>query len=885
MNRQNREMLDRAADAVRATEPDPEEVRRAADRVWARLAAESGIESASPVHRAAGAAAAIDGCGDVQAQIPALLAGELPASRRLLIEDHTRECVPCRRALIAARTGKPAHTAAPRRSALASGSRRHWMPLAAAIIALVAIAGWFATDGLFAGEVAQVAQADGLLLGLDGSAEGGIAPLAVGTMIDTGKAFRTGKGSTAVVRLKDGSEVELGERTQVSIRERRRGTTVHVDRGQVIVEAADQRQKHLFVATGDALVSVTGTIFSVEHGVRGSRVGVVEGEVRVDAGGREVVLHPGQQTTSRDSLAPVPVSRQVAWSRNVDRYLGMLAELQGLQRELAARVAPADTRYESALAPFVPADTFAYVAIPNLSTTIDQSWQIFRERLATSPTLAEWWGERQASGEAAEIDGAISRLTALGSHLGDEVVVALPGSEDGDPDHLLVLAEVANPDAFAAAIEAELSRVATEHGDAGDEVTVVRDLAELSGAEAGLIVWVSADGVMAASDSADTLAAFGAARAAGGSGFASTALGEAVARGYADGTQWLLAVEIGMAVAGEVERDPEFAATGFDDVERLIVEYWDEGERSVMSAELAFAGERQGIASWLAAPAPMGSLDFVSADAHAAAAFVVKEPSAMLEDLFAIAGSDDPELARLENEIGLSLRDDVAAPLGGEVAFALDGPFLPKPAWKAVIEVYDPARLQHTIEVAAARLNDRLREEGEQEVTLSSQQAGGRTWHRVETRVAGFSWTYVDGYLVAAPSRALIERALDQRAAGTTLPASSRFRQLLPRDARADFSALFYQNVGPLLEPVAGGVSTFGEGLSDSQRQTLTSLIENAEPTVAYAYGEPDRVVFAGTGPGGPFGLGFGALSGFGGMAMMGDVMEDAAEQQAAAAN
>ncbi|HUO86099.1 MAG TPA: FecR domain-containing protein, partial [Thermoanaerobaculia bacterium] len=350
MNRQNREMLDRAAEAVRQTQPDPEAVRRAAERVWARLATEAGGEgiAARGTTRSADTLGSIAGCADVQALIPALLAGELPAARRLLIEDHTRECVPCRRALIAARTGRPVG-GAPRRSATATRSRR-WMPLAAAVIAFVAVAGWFATDGLFAGDVAMVAQADGILLGLDGSAAGGVAPLAIGTMIGAGDTFRTGKGSTAVVRLEDGSEVELAERTQVSIRERRRGTTVHVDRGAVIVEAADQRQKHLYVTTADALVSVTGTIFSVEHGVRGSRVGVVEGEVRVDAGGREVVLHPGQQTTSRASLAPLPVARQVAWSRNVDRYLALLGELEGLRRELAQRVPPAASRYDSRLA-------------------------------------------------------------------------------------------------------------------------------------------------------------------------------------------------------------------------------------------------------------------------------------------------------------------------------------------------------------------------------------------------------------------------------------------------------------------------------------------------------------------------------------------------------
>ncbi|HEX2165038.1 MAG TPA: FecR family protein, partial [Thermoanaerobaculia bacterium] len=750
--------------------------------------------------------------------------------------------------------------------------------LAAAVALAVGAAGWFATDGMFAGEVAAIADVDGLLLTLDDDAPGGVEPLAAGTMLDAGQAVRTGKGSTAVVRLTDGSLVELAERTEMSVRSRRRGTIIEVERGAVIVEAADQRPKQLFVATADAEVRVTGTIFSVQHGVRGSRVGVVEGEVRVDAGGREVVLHPGDETTSRAALAPVPVSRQVAWSRNVDRYVAMLEELDALRREIAQRVAPAESRFESALVPLVPADTFLYAAIPNLSATVGESWTIFQERLAESPTLAEWWAERQADGDAAHIEDALARLTDLGGQLGDEVVVTFGARGEGEGgESLLVLAEVANPDAFADALAAEAAR----HDGDDDELVIVRDLAELSGDEDGLVVWVSDAGWMAAGGR-ERLDAFAAAAAAGGSGFADGELGQAVARAYADGTQWLLAFDLAQTIGAEAASDEELAATGFGDAERLVVESWGEGDRTVMSAELGFAGERRGIASWLAAPAPMGSLDFVSADAHLAAAFVVKEPSAMLDDVLAIAGGDeDHELAEVEAEIGLSLAEDVAAPLGGEIALAVDGPFLPEPSWKAIVEVYDPARLEHTIEVAVARINDRLRQEGQPELTLAREEDGGHVWHRLEGRSFGVSWVTVDGYMVIAPSKALLERTLDQRAAGATLAASGRFRELLPRDARTHFSALFYQNLGPVLAPVADGLSSMGgDGMTEEQRRTLAALVADAEPTVAYAYGEPDRVIFAGTGPGGPFGIAIPAVGGIGGLGLYG-ALEEAAAQQA----
>ncbi len=44
-------------------------------------------------------------CEDFQAEIPAYVAGTLTEARALLVGDHTRECVPCRRALMDHRSG------------------------------------------------------------------------------------------------------------------------------------------------------------------------------------------------------------------------------------------------------------------------------------------------------------------------------------------------------------------------------------------------------------------------------------------------------------------------------------------------------------------------------------------------------------------------------------------------------------------------------------------------------------------------------------------------------------------------------------------------------------------------------------------------------------
>lgn len=878
------ELLDRAVEAVRDDAPDAAAVRRAADRVWGELSTRTaGADDAE----AASAVESIESCDDYRALIPAYLAGELSPGRRLLLEDHSRECVTCRRALLAARSGEAEPAARPA-AERAVRPRRRWLPLAAAAAALVAAVavgallwgGW-----LGGGTVGTVASVDGSLLAVE-AAEGAMAPLSGGAVLAAGAPVRTAKGSHAVVRLGDGSQVEMAERTQIHVREGFGGATVYVDRGSVIVEAAEQRRGHLFVVTDEARVAVTGTIFSVQHGVKGSRVSVIEGEVRVRQGRDETVLHPGEQVTSRASLAAVPLEDEISWSRNVDRYTELLTELTALRREIARRVEPAELRFEGELASAVPADTRVYVALPNISESLAESYEVIRERMVESPMLAQWWDE-QTPAARAELERSIERLRGFGSYLGPEIVIALasaPG-QDGDPEELVMLATVERPDSFRVYLAEELERLEAEHGDGStDALVLVDDPAALGGDEEGLLLWLG-DGMLVASPRADRLQATLADLARGDSGFPATPLGESVAAAYADGTQWLLAADLAALVRREVAADAELADSGLGDVEHLVVERVDDGERATVTAALTFGAERRGIASWLAAPAPMGSLEFVSSEAHAAAAFVVKEPTALLDDLAAMADEGASDLQELESELGLSLRRDLAAPLGGEVAFALDGPFLPQPSWKLVLEVYDPGTLQHALETAAAEADRRLRAEGGAGVALTSETVDGRTYHRIGKvgEAGGVHYVYADGYLVAAPSRAVLQRTLDQRAAGDTLPRSARFRDLLPLDGRADFSALVFQHVGPLLSPLAGSLGRVaGSELSDEQLHALGELAQQTEPSLAYAYGEPDRILVAGTGPGGPFGLGLNALTGLGGLASMGEALSAAAAEGAA---
>ncbi|HSL81587.1 MAG TPA: hypothetical protein VLF66_02350, partial [Thermoanaerobaculia bacterium] len=112
-------------------------------------------------------------------------------------------------------------------------------------------------------------------------------------------------------------------------------------------------------------------------------------------------------------------------------------------------------------------------------------------------------------------------------------------------------------------------------------------------------------------------------------------------------------------------------------------------------------------------------------------------------------------------------------------------------------------------------------------------------------------YTYDDAYLVAAPSRALLAAALTARATGANLPATERFRSLLPTDGYANFSAVVYQDLGSRLAPLAGTLARMqqegGRELSAQERRTVERAAELSPPTLGYAYGEEDRILFAAT--------------------------------------
>lgn len=846
-------LLDSATAQIENTQPDPAVAEEAAARVWNRLAnAGHSATRAAEVEQ-------IDGCDDYQKLIPAYLDGELGDARRLLLEDHTRSCVPCRRALKSLREGKPLAVSPPVQStrprridAKRTAPRFSRWAMAAALIAGLGVSLLLTheLDPFGNPDSATVASLDGDLFRLSSASH---QPLAVGDVVREGQSIRTGREGGAVVELEDGSLVEMRARSEISIDESRRGTTIQLERGNVIVQAAKQRDRHLYVSTDDCLVSVTGTIFSVNHGTKGSRVSVVEGEVKVSYDGDEATLVPGDQVVTQNNLVTVPVADEIAWSRDVDHYLDLLEELTDLKRTLLQDVPRPGLRYASRLLDLMPDETVVYTALPNLGETVSETHRLLQERLANSPELAEWWAQQGQAGFQPMVEEVVGRLAELGDYLGSELVIGARLDAEAEIDGPLVLAELADPAGMLDFIERQLADAGEQMGEGFDgELIFVDDpFAAPSAGDDTILIWVHEDLLVGSGDGALLAQVASLVLEGTTNPFIGSPLYQDIASLYQDGVELMVAVDLATILAathdGGSEEAVSFEAVGIDNVRHLLAEQKRSPTHTNHRLTVGFDGDRHGIASWIAEPAPMGSLDFVSPEAKAVVAAVFKDPVAMLDDLAALQGEDDDGLSQVfelfRDRHGLDLRDDLASAFGGEVAFAIDGPLLPSPAWKLVLEVYDPATFQWAVEQGLAELNTDLRQRGEEPIVLEHDESGGRTFYRLPFEAMELHYTFVEGYLVATPSRALLDRALRFRESGYSIVDAPRFTALLPDDGRNNFSVVVYQDLGSTLGAIAERIA--GEALNEEQQQRVEALEAETSPLLGYAYADTDRITVA----------------------------------------
>jgi len=751
--------LERAVSEIRDAAVSDDVVEAAAARTWARLS-QPAVQPAEHIRS----------CSDFQSLIPEFRAGRLPEARALLLQDHLHECVACRRVFEGRVVAIPA-APAPR----VEPYMMRWA-VAAGLILAGGLVVWFSIvqSGPHAGR-AMVQAVNGNLYAVSPA---GLRVMKAGEDLPDGVEIRTALDSGATLALRDGSVVEMRERSGFSTSQAGDGITVHLDRGSVIVQAAKQRSGHFYVATADCRVAVTGTVFSVTAGVKGSRVSVLEGEVRVSHDNQEKILHRGQQTSTNATVDPVSLQEDLGWTHNA----AMLQQLAKLQIKLEQLPMP-KLRYSSRLLGLLPASTVFFASIPNLAEYLGQAQEVFRQQAEDSPELRGW-----LAGPGSAIEPMLGKLRSANEYLGEEIVVF------GTPE---------NP---APVFVAEAKR---------DGLT---DFLKRQGLP---IAVATRPGLVLFSPSPQALGT------ALDSSFPTTGFYKQIAHAYEEGAGLLLCADVAHLGAHPVSSGARY----------LIAGQKQTGGHIETRAAITFDGPRSGMAAWLAAPSPLGALDYISSDATFVSAFAVKNPGAILQE----AGADF-RLPALNASKG-------TAGLGGEVALALDGPAFPVPSWKLVAEVYDPAAFQAAVQQAVQQYDADAAARGGKPLRSGEETSDGRTDYFIAAGdpnpLTEAHYTFSSGYLIAAPTRALLTRALQVKSSGGNVTQAAAFTAMIPRDRYENFSAVVYQNLGNTLAPLA---SLLGAFQPQGRGQRPLPRLDNLKPFLIAAYGEPERITVAGSG-------------------------------------
>jgi len=774
--------LERALEAMRNENVDPEQLAGARDRIWEKLG-QPGLMA----------------CTEFEPGIRDYLAGNLAPNRRLLMEDHLSRCPRCRMQLTEL-TGERKVIAMPKARAFWRPRWQAWAAAAALLIGAALYLGRDRIDTMLApgGARASVASVNGTMYRLP---EG---VLQTGAAVAQDEVVRTGPGARAVLRLADGSLVDVNERSELFVRAAWSGQTIHLASGDIIVQAARQHRGRLRVETRDSVASVKGTVFAVSSGLAGTVVSVVEGSVAVAQPGVDVLLHPGEQAASKPALAR-SVQEAVSWSPDAEKYITLLASFARLEKEIAKLPTPA-LRTQPRLLPYLPANAVVYGALPNLGGTIRQAVTLAEQQSTENPTFREWWN----SSAGQDLKQLIDRIQTVTPLLGDEIVFVFSTSAPGGKDEIpLVVAEV------RPGRQAELASALEALGSQAGNPALPFNLTA---------------GALIISDSQEHLQwVLGHTGQEMDSPFAA-----AIAARYQRGAGWLLGMNMEPALLATTGGEGA-ELTGAQQMKYLFLE-----QREIQGVEenevtLTFKGPRMGMASWLASSGSSGAAEYLSSDAIFAIYASTREPRQLFAELTAQLSKLNPStggaFAEVDAKLGAGFANDLAAAFGTESALAVDGLSATGPVWVLAALVNNPTTLDNSflrlVDVFNAELTP---EEQSKRIAISRETVDGRAWITLKPGSLPLSvtWTYDRGYLVAASDRGAALRAIAARNGGSALVWSPAFQQQIPSSIGLHPSAFAWLNTKGTLEG-------------------LVALVPNPTIQKLVAERDPILVVFSGT--------------------------------------
>jgi uncharacterized protein (TIGR03435 family) len=205
-----------------------------------------------------------------------------------------------------------------------------------------------------------VESADGSLSRISGNT---VSLLHVGDTIQINEVIGSNGPGGAVIALEDGTRVEMRAHSRIAVENAADGKRIRLDGGSIIVNAAKQRNGHLYVRTKDVTVSVVGTVFLVRAEGEGSKVAVLEGKVRLQHAETEETLVQGEQVATLASMEQRPISSEITWSREAAVHAAQLQQ-SPVAFELAS-IKPADPANPRPMASrFYPGGRFTATDMP-----------------------------------------------------------------------------------------------------------------------------------------------------------------------------------------------------------------------------------------------------------------------------------------------------------------------------------------------------------------------------------------------------------------------------------------------------------------------------------------------------------------------------------------
>jgi hypothetical protein len=552
---------------------------------------------------------------------------------------------------------------------------------------------------------------------------------------------------------------------------------------------------------GGWIVLIATLLFTVS-------AGAVQGSAKTPPkGAQSQTARPSASTAKKKAPTNPKSDPDIAWLQDALKNPDLMKEVSHLTERLAKELQYPVVRTQSAVLPRLPQNTVFYAALPNVGPQLRQSLEIFRQELQGSAALRAFLQKNHLDASEPKVEDVIAKFGEFLDYLGDELIIT-GGLHGKDPNGVLI-AEIKKPGlrAFLERIDLEINGKSAEHVRIF-EPQQLEAATDHPGQEP--VVLIRPD-FMVISTTTATLRDFNAQLEKGGLSFASSQMGKRLAQSYQAGTTTVFALDTHGLMGLVPENQPQVKVllekTGFADASYAIMDSRLSGERANTQMELAFSGSRHGVASWIATPAQLGALNFMSPKASVAEVFRLKNPAQIFDDIVEIAGPGAlTMLPQMEAQLNINLKQDVLSKLTGEIGFEMQVPPIPadapaqgmtavQPNFTVILGVNDAAGLQQTIKRLLAQVplqSGEKQEDGVTFSTLTTPSANGTTTES--------NYFFMDGYMVIATNHELALDAVRVHRSGESLAKASQITGAAGQPAKA--SGLVYQNAGGIFASI-----------------------------------------------------------------------------------